>query len=99
MPCAPRTWLRTLVLALVATVPAVAQQGGGSVAGTVTAADGGKPDRKRTPLPSAPRSRPLPPPPVPRPALPGPRGAGPRRAPAGGGERGGDGHRTRGRQA
>ena len=43
MPCAPRTWLRTLVLALVATVPAVAQQGGGSVAGTVIAADGGKP--------------------------------------------------------
>src|ERR1041385_5591691 len=43
MPCAPRTWLRTLALALVAPVPAVAQQGGGSVAGTVIAADGGKP--------------------------------------------------------
>src|ERR1051325_4467470 len=43
MPCAPRTWLRTLVLALVATVPAVAEQGGGSGAGAVIAADGGKP--------------------------------------------------------
>src|ERR1051325_5327035 len=43
MPCAPRTWCRTLVLALVATVPAVAQRGGGRVGGTVIAADGGKP--------------------------------------------------------